>query len=126
MANLVPNIGVRTAHAATQEPAPALYAPVPSDAFIFSEPGTQGYSFDTAIDHVASIPILTAGIVAGVFAIGVADWKWGSASFHFTNEGFFTHDLGMDKLGHAFGTYVLTDLFTHAIRRNADDPEGPS
>lgn len=127
MANLVPNIGTPAAHGVTPEPAPALYVPMPSDAFVFSEPGMQGYSFDTAIDHVASIPILTAGVVAGTFVIGIADWKWGSASFHFTNEGFFgkdTHDLGMDKLGHAFGTYVLTDLFTHAIRRNAANPEG--
>ena len=87
-------------------------------AFGITSAEIHDYSFDKAIDHVASIPILTAGIVAGTFAIGIADWKWGTASFHFTNEGFFgkdTHDLGMDKLGHAFGTYVLTDLFIHAV-----------
>ena len=119
----------RTAPLSAKGPAPALYATAPSDGFVLRHPETDPYSFDKAIDHVASIPILTTGIVAGTFAIGIADWKWGSASFHFTDEGFFgkdTHDLGMDKLGHAFGTYVLTDLFTHAIRRKAGDPKEPS
>jgi hypothetical protein len=103
------------------------YVPSRAEELQSAEARMASYSFNTAVDQVSSIPWLTAGVFAGTFAIGVADWKWGSASFHFSNEGFFgkdTHDLGMDKLGHAFGTYLLTDLFTHAIRRNAADPEG--
>ena len=103
--------GAEPSPLSAEGPAPVLYATAPPDGFVLDGIRERiAYSFDTAIDHVASIPILTAGVVAGTFVIGIADWKWGSASFHFTNEGFFgkdTHDLGMDKLGHAFGTYVL-------------------
>jgi hypothetical protein len=95
--------------------------------FLYPGVETEGYSFEKARKHVASIPLLTGGIFAATLAIGILDWKWGSAEFHFSDEGFFgkdTHDLGMDKLGHAFGTYLLTDAFTYAIRRKAADPQG--
>jgi hypothetical protein len=102
-----------------------LMAPVPSDAFLFAP--SPDYGLEQGIEHVQSIPLLTGGVVLATLAIGIADWKWGSAEFHFTDEGFFgkdTHDLGMDKLGHAFGTFVLADAFTYAIRHNAAEPEG--
>ena len=87
---------------------------------------TEPYGFATAAEHVSSIPWLTGGIFAATFAIGITDWDWGSEEFHFADEGFFGEDTfngGMDKLGHAFGTYLLTDIFTDAIRNNADDPQ---
>ncbi|WP_339138646.1 MAG: DUF2279 domain-containing protein [Candidatus Electrothrix sp. GW3-4] len=46
---------------------------------------------------------------------GAADWNYGSASFHFTNEGWFEKDTkygGADKMGHFWSTYTLADTFT--------------
>ncbi len=109
--------------AALAPPVPDLYAP--SSEYLFSG-HTEPYGFNTAAEHVSSIPWLTGGIFATTFAIGIMDWDWGSEEFHFADEGFFGEDTfngGMDKLGHAFGTYLLTDIFTDAIRNNADDPQ---
>jgi hypothetical protein len=111
----------------TQGTPPDLFAP-PYE-HLYSTHASQAYSLHTAGEHIASIPWLTAGIFAGTLAIGVFDWDWGSAEFHFADEGFFGEDTfngGMDKAGHAFGTYLLSDLFTAAIRRNAEDPRWAS
>lgn len=86
----------------------------------------DGYDFATFGRHVSSVPVLTAGIFAGTTVLGVLDWDWGSTNFHLADEGFFgrgTVNGGMDKLGHAYGTYVLADHFTFAIRRRAANPQ---
>jgi hypothetical protein len=85
-----------------------------------------GYDIATLGHHVSSVAWLTAGVYAGTLAFGVLDWNWGTTSFNFHDEGFFgrgTSHGGTDKLGHAFSTYLLSDFFTHAIRRRAADPE---
>ena len=68
-----------------------------------------------------SIKLEIAGLVAGTVVVGFLDWDWGDTSFNFQSEGFFGKDTkngGMDKLGHAYGTYVLTDFFTDAIEED--------
>ena len=87
---------------------------------------TAAYDVDTLAHHATSIPWVTAGVYASTFALGVLDWDWGTASFSFADEGFFGRDtpnLGVDKLGHVYSTYLLSDLFTFAVRRRAANPE---
>jgi uncharacterized protein YfiM (DUF2279 family) len=60
---------------------------------------------------VIAVNATAAGVIAG---LGVASWDYGKSSFHTKNEGWFgqnTHYGGADKLGHAFGSYCLTDVF---------------
>jgi hypothetical protein len=85
------------------------------------------YDFSTLSHHVSSVAWLTAGVYATTVAFGVLDWDWGTASFSLADEGFFgrnTSHGGTDKLGHAYSTYLLSDLFTFAIRRRAANPRG--
>jgi hypothetical protein len=61
--------------------------------------------------------------LAGVFGLityaGIRDWKWGTAYWRFNPEGWFgmnTGSGGQDKLGHAYGTYVMSELFYLRLR----------
>ena len=59
-----------------------------------------------------------AGATAAIAATGFANWDWGSSKFKFNSEGWFGKDtasLGMDKLGHAYSSYVLTEFLTDGI-----------
>jgi hypothetical protein len=85
------------------------------------------YDLSTLKHHASSVAWLTAGVYASTLALGVLDWDWGTASFSLADEGFFgrkTDHGGTDKIGHAYSTYLLSDLFTFAIGRNAADPQG--
>jgi Predicted periplasmic lipoprotein (DUF2279) len=65
-----------------------------------------------------------AGVTAAVTATRVKDFTKGGASFRFRNEGWFgrnTKSLGMDKMHHAWKTYVLTDVFQSMIERRTGD-----
>lgn len=67
------------------------------------------------------------GLFATITAIGIANWDWGSSEFHFNNEGWFGGDSGsggMDKLGHAYTTYLMTEFLTDAIQDRSSDPRG--
>ncbi len=46
---------------------------------------------------------------------GLADWDYGSAGFHSSNEGWFEKNSkcgGADKMGHFWSTYALADALT--------------
>ena len=50
-----------------------------------------------------------------------------TTSFHFKNEGWFgrdTHNIGVDKLTHAFNTYLIAELLHYRIHRNTGGSEG--
>jgi hypothetical protein len=68
------------------------------------------------------------GVAYGLAAvIGFSEWDWGGAPFHTTQEGWFGRDteyLGMDKLGHAYTGYLLSEYFTQRISHSVDDPTG--
>ena len=69
----------------------------------------------------------TLGLFATITAIGIANWEWGSSGFHFNGEGWFGEDTGsggMDKLGHAYTTYLMTDFLTDAIQDRSSDSRG--
>lgn len=77
--------------------------------------------------QVVSVAWEMAGIIAALTIKGAVTWKWGTASFAFNPEGWFGKDtgsFGMDKLGHAFSTYLLTELLTDRIRVGAPEPDG--
>ena len=82
----------------------------------------EAYSFETFTRQAASVPWELAGLTAFGAVLGFKTWDWGSSSeFKFHPEGWFgdkTGSGGMDKLGHAFSTYVVTDLLTDRIIAN--------
>jgi len=50
-----------------------------------------------------------------------------TTGFHFKNEGWFgkdTHNIGVDKLTHAYNTYLIAELLHYRIHRNTDGAEG--
>jgi hypothetical protein len=93
-------------------------APVPPSFYSFSQLG----------DHLYSVRWELAAIGAGLAAVGFRDWDWGGGSdFQFIEEGWFaknTRHGGMDKIGHAFSTFVIADILTDRIRANAANPTG--
>lgn len=85
------------------------------------------YSVARLGDHLSSVRWELAAIGAGLVAIGIRDWDWGGSEFQFIEEGWFgknTRHGGMDKIGHAFSTYVIADILTDRIRANATNPAG--
>jgi hypothetical protein len=85
------------------------------------------YSVEQMSDHLSSIRWELAAIGAGLVAVGVREWDWGGSKFQFIEEGWFaknTRHGGMDKIGHAFSTYVIADILTERIQANASNPIG--
>ena len=98
-----------------------------------AEPDTKSSAPEAArgsggvIGHLRSIPWEASGLAAGITALGIANWNWGSSGFHFNSEGWFggdTSSFGSDKLGHAYSTYVMTEFLGAAIRDNSDRSKG--
>jgi Predicted periplasmic lipoprotein (DUF2279) len=74
-----------------------------------------------------SVPLEIAVLTAQPLVQGFTKWNWGQDDFHFTNEGFFGNEtkyLGIDKLGHAYGTYVYSDILTQRIAQKTNDRTG--
>jgi hypothetical protein len=87
----------------------------------------KDYGFGTLVEHTASIPLQAGGVFAFITLLGVTNWDWGSASFHFHSEGWFgkdTSSMGLDKFGHAYSTYLITEYLTSSIRQHAKRPAG--
>ncbi len=85
------------------------------------------YSLDQLGDHLHSVRWELAFIGGGLAVVGLRDWDWGGSRFEFIEEGWFaknTRHGGMDKIGHAFSTYVIADILTDRIRANAANPTG--
>jgi Predicted periplasmic lipoprotein (DUF2279) len=85
------------------------------------------YSAATFWRQAKSVPLEYAALAAYPIGQGINKWNWGKSDFHFGHEGFFGKDtkyLGMDKLGHAFGTYFYSDLLTQRIAQKNGDRAG--
>jgi hypothetical protein len=70
-------------------------------------------------ESAESVPLESLGLVALITYTGFKDWKWGSASFRFNSEGWFGMDTGsggLDKLGHAYGAYMTSELLYWRLR----------
>ena len=58
------------------------------------------------------------GLAGGILYLGLKEWKWGSSSFKFNDEGFFGMDTGSggaDKLGHLYSSYVMDEFLTDRL-----------
>lgn len=89
--------------------------------------GSTDYDWDRFAEQSSVIKWDLAAAAGLMAAIGLSDWNWGSRSFHFKNEGWFGEDteyLGMDKLGHAYSGYLLTEYFTQRIAHSTSDRAG--
>jgi hypothetical protein len=85
-----------------------------------TKPVGTHYSAKLFLRQAKSIPWRLGGAAAAITFTGIANWDWGSSSFHFHREGWFgkdTKSLGMDKLGHGYSAFVLTEFFTGGIDR---------
>lgn len=84
----------------------------------------QPYRADDLVRHARAIPWRLGAATAAIAVTGFANWNWGSSSFRFESEGWFgkeTASLGMDKLGHAWSSYVLTEFFVDGIELSGAD-----
>ncbi|MFN4141258.1 DUF2279 domain-containing protein [Aestuariivirga sp.] len=112
------------------EPASAVAGFVDRLEYNLEKLDVSGYAdYDAALffDHSRAIVWDIAAIYGLTTAFGLKNWEWGSSGFHFENEGWFGEDTkygGMDKLGHAYTGYLLTEYFSQRIAHSADDPNG--
>jgi hypothetical protein len=89
--------------------------------------GYSDYDASMFFGHARSIIWDIAAIYGGVTYIGIQNWEWGSSGFRFESEGWFGTDTkygGMDKLGHAYTGYILTEYFSQRIAHEVADPNG--
>jgi uncharacterized protein YfiM (DUF2279 family) len=85
------------------------------------------YSTGRFVDHVRATPLEMGITIGSIAAVGVMGWHWGDSKFHFERDCWFCregHSGGLDKVGHMYTSYVITDLLTQRIRANAADPAG--
>lgn len=82
------------------------------------------YRFSTFEDEASSVRWEIAGMAAAMTATRFKDVTTGGSDFHFKSEGWFgrsTKTLGMDKLHHAWKTYVVTDVLQTIIARRTGE-----
>jgi hypothetical protein len=76
------------------------------------------------VHSAKSLPLESAGLLALITYTGFKDWKWGSAAFRFNSEGWFgmsTGSGGLDKIGHAYGAYMTSELLYWRLRATHGD-----
>ena len=64
-------------------------------------------------------------VSGGITVFGINNWDWGTSGYNFQSEGWFGTDTkygGMDKLGHAYTGYVVSQYFSQRIAHSVDDP----
>lgn len=79
----------------------------------------KGYSLHTAKEDLSALKWDGGLAFAGITAIGVKGWAWGTAPFHFHSEGWCglkTSSGCTDKFGHAFTSYTLTGAFAERLK----------
>lgn len=98
--------------------AAALHAPVMAQV---------RYDLSSWSEDVKAAQWETGAAFAGVTALGLTSWDWGSSkSFKFNPEGWFGKDTGSggaDKMGHAFTSYALTNVLANRLVREGRSPE---
>jgi len=89
--------------------------------------GYSDYDASMFFGHARSIMWDIAAVYGGVTYFGIQNWEGGSSGFTFQSEGWFGTDTkygGMDKLGHAYTGYLLTEYFSQRIAHEVGDPNG--
>jgi hypothetical protein len=87
---------------------------------VLREPGQR---YVGLVESARSVPLESLGLIALITYTGFKDWKWGSASFRFNSEGWFgmsTGSGGLDKVGHAYATYMVGELLYWRLRSTHD------
>lgn len=87
----------------------------------------SGYDAKQFYRQSLSVPWDFAALFGGITYLGIKSWNWGSSEFRFNSEGWFGEDtgsMGMDKLGHAYTTYLMSEYLTQRILQEAEDPRG--
>ncbi len=88
---------------------------------------TSGYDANRFWDQSRAVVWDVAIIWGLVTYFGFKNWEWGTSDFTVTSEGWFGEDTkygGVDKLGHAYTGYLLTEYFSNRVAHTADDPRG--
>ena len=83
------------------------------------------YSVDVFWDQAKSVKWDILALYGGVTVFGINNWDWGTSGYHIENEGWFGTDTkygGMDKIGHAYTGYVISQYFSQRIAHTVDDP----
>ena len=86
-----------------------------------------GYDAGMFLEQSKAVKWDIAAVYGLTTAFGLMNWDWGSSGFHFVSEGWFGEDTkygGMDKLGHAYTGYLLTEYFSQRIAHEISDPNG--
>lgn len=85
------------------------------------------YGLDVWAEDVKDTRWESGATVAGVTALGMYSWDWGSSKrFRWNPEGWFganTGSGGADKLGHAFTSYALTNVLADRLVRQGKPAE---
>ena len=91
---------------------------ITSPVFI-DDSAQKKYSLHTAKEDLSALKWDGGLVFAGITAIGVKGWAWGTAPFHFHSEGWCGLDSSSgctDKFGHAFTSYTLTGAFAERLK----------
>jgi hypothetical protein len=118
-------VAPRFAHANLADPTgdePAAGTEAASEDPLADKPaGTNDpYSFRLFRKQAGDIGWRFGGAAAAISIGGFTKWNWGNSSFRFNSEGWFGKDtasMGMDKLGHAYSAYVLTEFFSDGLEK---------
>lgn len=109
-------------------PSPAPVGPIDDQRLTRSGHVRREYSPYKSFGQQASSSKTEIFILGGyVLAQGIPKLFKDTSSFHFHDEGWFgkdTQTIGMDKLTHAFNTYLIAELLHHRIHRNTGGAEG--
>lgn len=92
--------------------------PLSTEESIENDVGAQSAWWEDMTHEAYLVRYETAALFAGITAVGIYSWNWGSSGFRTNSEGWFRADTGSggaDKLGHAFTAYAFANLLTEAI-----------
>lgn len=106
-------------------PPPPVYGPPSPDKLPPEQDGSRYASFGSQVGAVKWEVIGLAGYMTAINVVKIA--RVGAQPFHFQDEGWFeksTINLGVDKLTHAFNSYMLSDLLYYRIKRKTGDAPG--
>ena len=84
-----------------------------------SQAASRPYTVDIARQHVQSLSLDIAVLMAASIYIGIDQWGWGETHFHFYGKGWFGKNTGyggIDKLGHAWSAQVMSDYVTWRLQ----------
>jgi hypothetical protein len=86
----------------------------------------DGYGMNDWGDDIKASSWESGGAFVAVTALGLTSWEWGSSkSFRWNPEGWFGMDTGsggMDKLGHAYTSYAITNVVADRLMKEGRPP----